>query len=1343
MAQTLDTLVFGNGTSESAHGLTTAFGPVTPAAIVTAGGGTQPSNPSATGPSQTAAGGLGLVGRQLLPRTPNADVYGGQMTFTMTVDPVKQNYFTAKMWGSDPAVLEQLVLDCNGYEVGSRHAGGDFGELFWNFSEGWNAGRWVYRTAPLPLNLTVGQTSVTITLRSLGWMNTYNIAAYFTQYQELMNAASPVVYSAYTHTDPYFDSSAEAQGRSPTVLTPLTSTTAAATVASVEKNVNSEVAGMLKGSPTALVPDQIQYMAETYVTTWSTYKGSTALVSQAVAGIDALVTAYAAAPTTYFGGFSNPGWGGYFGPLGDAIRLLWPEINTGNTMSTTVAYGGSLGTVSRTVAWSTALRASVDYGRFNRRTITNQSIFEAMDIYFANRGLELVQPSNALNESEALRYLHEASGSSPWLGNDQAGGGPVPVYGTAPNGPNWFMMTSKATSKEDGMVGSDYGEMGPPLYRAGLISGDAVLQARALAVLRARSNFRYTGLDPNNYLAMMGSDPIGIRGDGLPGQIVYLGGSSSDDFLAAAQGASTIGSNLLGYFQQGINQGQSFPLVTTDPNYMYLTQPPMFPDAWTAASAQPQTGALLPQTLGAGLPNYAWADEENMVVAAKYGSGANEESFYTNMNWHGPAGINGMAKIFDLGSNQARIVEMALQDERFTSSGITLLEPNVVDGFFTPPDNPQPAYGGVPYLEAIRPDLTTLPPTNTDGGRGTGYTLRYGHWLVGMNAYTLPQGQTTPTQSELYAMHMPSDWTSGTDLISGQNFSGQVTLQPKTTVVFYIGDTVDPAPPPARVLFLTAGASGGGVVLNWNAAGSAASYVLKRSTVSGGPYTTIALGLTQLGYFDNTVTNGTTYYYVVESIGTTGLNGGDSPEATATPVAAETAGLPPPWVNADIGTVGAAGSATYSAGTFTVKGAGGDIFNTADAFQYVYAPMNENSSITVKLVSQTNTNNNAKAGVMMRNSLAPGAPNVSLVVTPNGGVQMNRRLTVNGSTYQVLTTTGITAPYWLRLTYTGPNTFTGYTSPDGVTWTQYATTSFTWPLGSSVVGMVDNSLATPTLATDVFSNVTLTAVASGSVPAIPTGLTATVGTGQVSVALNWTASSGATGYNVQRSTVSGGPYTMIATNIATNSFTDPITLTASEYYAVSAVNAIGQSPLSAQVAAVYLVPSFSLSTGAATERMNSGTTISIPFVVSSINGFSAPLTLSCSVPNVAVVCTFAASPLALSGAYTSSSVVVAYPANTATYKVPDRMGQRGGRILAACSLFAIVLSLGATRRRRRIGLLRLGMLIILSLGVLGYSGCSSPTSAPTPTSVLHTLTITAVSGSEAQTATLMLEVTNP
>jgi len=50
-------------------------------------------------------------------------------------------------------------------------------------------------------------------------------------------------------------------------------------------------------------------------------------------------------------------------------------------------------------------------------------------------------------------------------------------------------------------------------------------------------------------------------------------------------------------------------------------------------------------------------------------------------------------------------------------------------------------------------------------------------------------------------------------------------------------------------------------------------------------------------------------------------------------------GLPSPWQNQDVGSTGLAGSASYSAGTFTVGGSGADIWGAADAFQYVYQPL--------------------------------------------------------------------------------------------------------------------------------------------------------------------------------------------------------------------------------------------------------------------------------------------------------------------------------------------------------------------------------------------------------------------
>jgi parallel beta-helix repeat protein len=86
-----------------------------------------------------------------------------------------------------------------------------------------------------------------------------------------------------------------------------------------------------------------------------------------------------------------------------------------------------------------------------------------------------------------------------------------------------------------------------------------------------------------------------------------------------------------------------------------------------------------------------------------------------------------------------------------------------------------------------------------------------------------------------------------------------------------------------------------------------------------------------------------------------------------------------------------------------------------------------------------------------------------------------------------------------------------------------------------------------------------------TVPATPTGLAATASNAQV--ALSWTASSGATSYNVQRSTTSGGPYSQIGTP-ATATWTDTSVTNGTQYfYVVSAVNPAGASANSAQVSA--------------------------------------------------------------------------------------------------------------------------------------------------------------------------------
>ena len=651
---TLDTLDFGSSASETAHGLTTSF----PAVTATSATYTYPlASGSSTGPaSEIVTGGLGSPARVLLPRTPVADMYGGEMDFTMAVDPVNQNYFTVKFWGSD-TMAQMLILNCNGYEVGGRH-GDDFeeGSLTVNATAvsvdngGWFPNRFIYRTVKLPLQLTLGQPSASFKIRSAGVINIYG-SPYTPGYQQLMNAPTIGIYSAYTHTGVYLDTSAEAQG--PVQSAPPTRTSpTSAQVTSWETSANNTYNTLISDSPSVLTSDNVDFLAQCYGVAWSNGYQNAAVPAQVIAGIDAMVTA-AAADTNglqdYMGSFGNPSWGGYFGPVGDAIRLLWPQIS--GSMSATVSYGGMLGTITRQSAWSQALRASIDFGRLNRKSVTNQELLCDFNIYKANTGLLLVNSTNALSGTSALRYLYEASGISPYMGNDQPGEGPTPVQGTQPFGPNWYFFTSKGTSKENGFA-TDYGEVGHEIYDMARLTGDSNLMARALKVLRARDIFRFPSIDTSGYAEMMAPATIGCRRNGLPGFQGYL--DQWEHIRAAGDGA---GSDLVGYFEQEMTDNQFFEILAAQAGDASKADGPYLPGYYTAAAAQPATGIELPMSTGQA--NYAWGDEENMVVAAKCG----EERFFAALAWRLETGdvgqaVNGMASVLDVAPQVARIAEV-------------------------------------------------------------------------------------------------------------------------------------------------------------------------------------------------------------------------------------------------------------------------------------------------------------------------------------------------------------------------------------------------------------------------------------------------------------------------------------------------------------------------------------------------------------------------------------------------------------------------------------------------------------------------------------------------------------
>jgi regulation of enolase protein 1 (concanavalin A-like superfamily) len=171
-------------------------------------------------------------------------------------------------------------------------------------------------------------------------------------------------------------------------------------------------------------------------------------------------------------------------------------------------------------------------------------------------------------------------------------------------------------------------------------------------------------------------------------------------------------------------------------------------------------------------------------------------------------------------------------------------------------------------------------------------------------------------------------------------------------------------------------------------------------------------------------------------------------------------------IDANIGDTGVVGreDSTDTHGGFALQGGGGDIWGTADAFNYWYTGIFDDGARTVQVRSLDNTNPFAKAGLMLRESLDPSAAHVILDVRPDGSIEfMTRSSTGAETTYLAGATASF--PVSLRLTRSGL-AVTGEVSQDGTTWTTVATTSPTIPSDALIgVAVTSHVKGTNTLAT--------------------------------------------------------------------------------------------------------------------------------------------------------------------------------------------------------------------------------------------------------------------------------------
>ena len=219
---------------------------------------------------------------------------------------------------------------------------------------------------------------------------------------------------------------------------------------------------------------------------------------------------------------------------------------------------------------------------------------------------------------------------------------------------------------------------------------------------------------------------------------------------------------------------------------------------------------------------------------------------------------------------------------------------------------------------------------------------------------------------------------------------------------------------------------------------------------------------------------------ILAGLAVTSHNTGTVGSATFSSVTvANTAPTPPNlcptgWTCEDIGYPTPAGSQTLSDGVWSVQGGGGDMWGTSDQMRLISEPQAYNGTISAEITSQTDTDPWAKSGLEIRLTDSPSAPYYSVLLTPGNGVVVQYRSEQNGDTSQVTGVTGA-APIYLQISRSG-DTFTAYTSTDGVNWTEFPGSAITISAlsGTLLAGMVVCSHNTVESNTTVFTGLSIT-----------------------------------------------------------------------------------------------------------------------------------------------------------------------------------------------------------------------------------------------------------------------------
>lgn len=619
----LDRIIFGDMDSESAHSVSAPF-------------------------TFAETGGLGQSCRRLS--------MSGSITFTLACDPVRQNYLTVKLWGSDTVTGTQyLYLYDPKNRIGVYQD--DWPEVTIWTSQPPFPGRFVYSTYLIPKTLTAGKSQVILKLAD----------------------AQLAIYSVYSHLNPFFEPINEIQGKNPG-LGPVRPAGFRSLYEQIVYQANLGIAELLTwqkygpaweaavaaGDAPAVMTGAVtfdgrggdpswtiqQWKEDLYIrfttgnmvclealeaygiaynSPWSNYYQNPELVERIIKGLDFFRIAQGAN-----GAFSNP-WGLLWigGPhrvdgagclegfgvhaLADAFLLVYDHIPP-ETFNEMVDDDDNPDTppVTRRTSYIHLFKGIINHMLNDRGHAPNQDRAQVHAMYKANECLKILSPADAWPDNTAITWVYEALGELP-----------CPIY-------DGFWESRKGLALEvHGTINGGYcGNYGPHaiafIYPYGMMTGggNVLVNSRINKEVDAFANYLYAGNDSEGYVGLVNESVISWR----PNQYPAVQFPSPAVFNGLAYAAIHLGNqNAIRILQLYLNNNRLYSIdcsasaVAAHYEEKALAAMKMV-DLIEQVRALPATSVRLPMERN---ETYAWADEQAAGIVVKH-QGAR---LYMTLNW--------------------------------------------------------------------------------------------------------------------------------------------------------------------------------------------------------------------------------------------------------------------------------------------------------------------------------------------------------------------------------------------------------------------------------------------------------------------------------------------------------------------------------------------------------------------------------------------------------------------------------------------------------------------------------------------------------------------------------------